>query len=124
MGRQGEIEKLLQVGEPSAEGFPVLLTGLDECGEASQLDAADGGLGIEGLQIIPHVAVDVFVVVSFGKLTELPAEPLVAGVVLAAGAPAVASPVAEALDERFELHVARDVHRPSFTHRHLVCGVE
>ena len=43
--------------------------------------------------------VNVFVVVSEGEIAELPLETLAAGVVFAGIAPAVASPVAEGLDE-------------------------
>ena len=49
MGRQGEIENVLQIGQADAQGFPILLSHLDKRGQFFQLLAADGGLRIERL---------------------------------------------------------------------------
>ena len=54
---------------------------------------------VERLQIVAEMGVNVFVVVALRQFAELPVEAFAAGVVLAAGAPAVAAPIAEALDE-------------------------
>ncbi len=86
--------------------------------------AANGGLGIERLQVESEVAVNVFVVVALGELAELPAEAFVAGVVLAGGAPAVAAPVAEALGVGLERGTADDVHRPTLAHGEMVRRIE
>ena len=101
MGGQAEFEDIFEVSETSAEDFPVSFTGFDEGGEFFKLLPADGGLRVERLEVVAKVAVDVFVVVAFRQLAELPAEALATGVVLARGAPAVAAPVAEALGVSF-----------------------
>ena len=63
------------------------------------------------------------VVVTFRQLTELPLEPLPARIVLAAGTPAVAAPVAETFDERSQLG-ARHVDRTTFTQGEVVGRIE
>ena len=67
----------------------------DEPVEPGQLGDADGRLHVRGLQVVAEVAVDVLVVVAVRQAAELLAEALAAGVVLAAGAVAVAAPVAD-----------------------------
>ena len=124
MGWKGEFQHILVGGEAPAERLPVLLAGLDELGQPSQLHTANGRLEIQRLEVEAQVAVGVFVVVSLGQLTQLPTEALVASVVDAAGAPAVAAPVAEALGHHLELLIAHDVHRTALTHGEVVRWVE
>jgi hypothetical protein len=96
-----EGEKFLERRERAAEGLPVAFPRLDEIRQLAELRAADGGLDVERLQIVAEMGVNVFVVVAFGQFAKLPAETLVAGVVLAAGAPAIAAPIAEAFHQHF-----------------------
>ena len=85
-----------------------------------QLRAADGGLRIEGLQVVAEMAVDVFVIVALGQVAEFPAETFAAGIVVSAGAPAVTAPIAEAFHERLERHVAHDIDRAPLAHREVM----
>jgi len=95
VGREREVENMIEIGEGNAEGIPVPFAGLDEGGEFFELNASNGGLGVERLEVVAEVAVDVFVVVALGEFAELPAEAFLAGIVLAGGAPTVAAPVAK-----------------------------
>ena len=124
MGRQAELEELLEIGQAAAQGFPVAFASFDECRELLELLATDGGLGIEWLQIKTEMAVDVFVIVALGQLTELPAEALVARIVLPARAPAVATPVAETLGVRLERRSSNDAHRATLAHGEMVGWIE
>ena len=67
----------------------------DEAVQLRQLRAADRGLHVGHFQVVADVAVDVLVIESVRQRAELLAEPRAAGVALAAGAVAVAAPVAE-----------------------------
>lgn len=49
---QGEFEQVVMGGQALAQGFPVLLAGLDDLRRAPQLHPADGGLGIERYEIL------------------------------------------------------------------------
>src|SRR4051812_10791679 len=95
---QMELEELLEIGQAVAQILPVVPAGFAEGGKLLDLLPADGCLNVERLQVIAEVRVNVFVVVAEREFTELPAEAFTAGVVLAARAPAVAAPVAEAFD--------------------------
>ena len=101
MRGQAEFEDIFEVGKSCAEDFPVAFAGFDEGGEFFELLTADGSLGVERLEVVTEVAVNVFVVVTLGQLAELPTEAFAAGVVFAGGAPAVAAPVAETLSVSF-----------------------
>lgn len=101
MGGQAEFEDIFEISETSAKDFPVAFTGLDEGGKFFELLTAYGGLGVERLEVVAEVAVDVFVIVALRQLTELPAKAFAAGIVLARGTPAVASPITEALGVGF-----------------------
>ena len=81
-------------------------------------------MGIERLEVVAEVTVDVFVIVALGQLAELPAEALAAGVVFAGGAPAVATPVAEALGVGFERWVLDDIHGAPLAHREVMRWIE
>ena len=124
MGGQAEFEDIFEISETSAEDFPVALAGFDEGGEFFELLTADGGLGVERLEVVAEVAVDVFVVVSLGQLAELPTEAFAAGVVFAGGAPTVAAPVAKALGVGFKRRMRDDIHRAPLAHREVVRWVE
>ena len=124
MGGQGEFEHILMGDKTSAEHLPVALACLDELRQPPQLHPANGGLGIERLEVEAEVAIGVLVVIALGQFTELPTEALVAGVVDAAGAPAVAAPVAEALGDHLELLIAHDVHRAALAHGEVMGWVE
>ena len=63
-------------------------------------------------------------IVAERQLAELPAEALLAGVVLARGAPAVAAPIAEALRVGFQRGAVHDVDRAAFAHREVVRGIK
>lgn len=65
---------------------------LDESGEFFQLFAADGRLHIRHFQIVTEMAVNVLMVVAFGKLAELPVEAMPAEIVPARGTDAIAPP--------------------------------
>ena len=120
MGRELELDKFFEVGERGAEIIPVVHARLDERGQFLQLLPTNRGLRVKWLQVVAEVRINVFVIVAFRQFAKLPAETLVAGVVLAAGAPAVAAPVAETLDKHFQFHVAHDVHRAAFAHREVM----
>ena len=124
MRGQREIKDVGDTIKTGAERFPILLTRFDEGGEFLELLATDGSLGIERLQVIAKVAVNVFVVVALGEFAELPAKAFVAGVVLAGSAPAVASPIAEALGVGLERGFADDVNRPALAHRQVMRRVK
>ncbi len=124
MGGQAEFEDIFQVCKACAEDFPVALAGFDEGGQFFELLSAYGGLGVERLEVVAEVAVDVFVIVALGQLAELPTEAFAAGVVFAGGAPAVATPVAEALGVGFERRVLDDIYRATLAHREMVRRVE
>lgn len=124
MGGKSEFKNLFEAGETCAKGFPILFTRLDEGIEFLELLATNRGLRVERLQVVAEVTVNVFVVVALGELAELPAEALVAGVVLARGAPAVAAPVAETLGVGLERRATDDVDGAALAHREVVGGVK
>src|SRR5208283_4795414 len=103
-----EVENRVQVAKAVAEAVPVVDAGLDELGEFLELDSADGGLDVEGLEVVAEMGVGEFVVVAFGQFAQLPVEAFAAGVVHAAGAPAVPAPVAKALDDGLEFEALDD----------------
>ena len=72
MGGQAEVEKFVQVRQSRTKQVPVAFAGFDEGREFLQLLATDGGLRIERLQIVAKMTVDIFVVVTFRELAELP----------------------------------------------------
>ena len=74
----------------------------NKAGQLLQLRHAHRGLHIGEFQVVADVRVGVLVIVAAGQLAELPVETLAAGVVLAGFAPAVAAPVAEGFDQRFQ----------------------
>src|SRR5205814_6061428 len=104
--------ELLMPGKCRGQPGVVSPAGGGEAIDLLQLLPADGGLQVERLQVVAEVAVDVLVVVAVGEFAQLPAEALAAGVVLAAGAPAVTAPVAERLRDPPQPTAARQ-HRPS-----------
>ncbi len=120
VGGEGEIDVCFKAVEAATEGFPIFLAGLDEVAEAAELDAADGCLWVEGLEVVAEVAVDVFVVVALGEFAELPLEALAAGVVFSGRAPAVSAPVAEGLGVGFEAGAADDIDSAAFAHGEVV----
>lgn len=124
MGGEHEVEELVEARQTGTQVDPVIDAGLDEARQLFELLAADGGLRVERFQVIPEMAVNVLVVIAFGQLAELPAEAVVAGVILAAGAPAVATPVPKALDKHLQLHVPHHIHGPTFAHRQMVRRIE
>lgn len=124
VGRQGEFEYGLESVKTPAQLLPVPFPGLDESGQAADLDASDGGLDIEWLHVVAEVRIDVFVVVTFGEFAELPHEAFAAGVILAGRAPAIAAPVTERLGIGLERGAADDVDRSSLTHGQVVGRVE
>ena len=124
VGGQAEFEDILEISETGAEDFPVAFAGFDEGGKFFELLTADGGLGVERLEVVAEVAVDVFVVVAFWQLTKLPAEALAASVVFARSAPTVAAPVAKALGVGFERWMLDDIYRAPFSHCEVVRRVE
>src|SRR5262245_20409395 len=65
------------------------------------------------------MAVDVLMIVTARQLSELPGEALAAGVVLARGTPAIASPVAERSGDPLEAATARQ-YGASFTHGQMM----
>ena len=70
------------------------------------------------------MAVGVLVIVPLRQFAQLPAEALVAGIVDAAGAPAITAPVAEAFGDHLELLIAHDIHRAALAHGEVVGRVE
>ncbi len=124
MGGEHEIKELLEVTESISEVFPVVDPGLDEGGEFLELGAADGGLDVQGLQVVAKVGVNEFVVITLGEVAELPVEPFGTGVVDAAGTPAVATPIAEAVDDGFKFEAVDDVDGAPFAESEMVRRVE
>ena len=110
--------------EASAQAFPVLFAGFDEVGEFFELDAADGGLCVEGFEVVAKVTVNVFVIVTFWKFAELPHEALAAGIVFARSTPAVAAPVSEGFGVGFERRLAYNVDGTAFAHGEMMRRVE
>lgn len=124
VGGQAEFEDIFEISETSAKDFPVAFASFDEGGKFFELLTANGGLGVERLEVVTKVAVDVFVIVALGQLAELPTEAFAAGVVFAGGAPAVATPVAEALSVGFERRMLDDIHRAPLAHREVMRWIE
>ena len=124
MSGQGELQHVVVLGQALAQGFPVLLAGLDELRQPPQLHSPNRSLGIERFDVEAQVAVGVLVVIAGGQLTQLPLEALIAGVVHPAGAPAVAAPVSEAFGDHLELGVAHDVHGAALAHGEVVGRIE
>jgi len=110
---------------PQAGGQAVVvaLTGRDELRELAQLSAADGGLHVGDLEVVSDVAVNVFVVIAIRQRAELLAEALAAGVVFAAGAVAVAAPVAKAAGDAGEFVIGGD-DRAALAHGDVVRGIK
>ena len=108
------------IAQAATQIIPVVDAGLDEVRQFLQLDPADGRLDVQRLEIVAQVRIDVFVVVALGQLAQLPLEAFAAGVVHAAGAPAIAPPIAEALDDGFELEALHDVDRAALAHGHMM----
>src|SRR5687768_5279706 len=69
------------------------------------------------------MGIGVLVIVSFGKLAELPAESLAAGVVFARRAVAITPPIAKRFGDDFELVIVRE-HRPTLAHRNVMRGIK
>src|SRR5271167_4758068 len=124
MCRQRELEEFAQVGQAAAQILPIVLSSLHKIRQSFELATPDRRLGIERLQIVAEMAVDVFVVVTLRQFAELPAEPLVARVVLARRTPAVATPVAQTLDNYLEDHVPRNTDGPTLAEREVMRRVE
>ena len=123
---RGELEvEPFGVGlEEGSQRLPVAAASSHERRKLLQLLAADGGLRIGRLEVVAEVSVDVLVVVTLRQFAELPTEPLIAGVVLSAGTPAVAAPVAETLDQELESGVLHDIDRAPLAHRDVVCRIK
>jgi len=124
MSGQHEIEELGAVIKATAKVFPIINASLDELRQTLKLNAANGSLNIEWFEIIAEVGIDVFVVVALGEFAELPVESFAAGIVFAAGAPAIAAPIAEAFDDGFELDAADYVDCPAFAEREVMRGIK
>jgi len=124
MRGQHEIEELGAVIKATAKVFPIINASLDELRQTLKLNAANGSLNIEGFEIIAEMGIDVFVVVALGEFAELPVESFAAGIVFAAGAPAIAAPIAEAFDDGFEFDAADDVDCPAFAEREVMWGIK
>ena len=99
LARYGEDENVFQWKQGVAEIGEVGLATLDEAGELGDLRDAERGLHVGRFEVIADVRVGVFVVVAAGQGAELPVEALAAGIVDAGLAPAIAPPVAEAVDQ-------------------------
>lgn len=124
MGWQGELEHFVQIRQARAKNFPVALPGLDEIRQLFELASSDGSLRIERLQVVAKVAVNIFMVVSFGQFSKLPAKPLPAGVILAGSAPTVPAPIAETFGISLEWRPAHDVDGATFPHSQVMRGIE
>ena len=98
--RQHEIKKLLAIAQTAPQIIPIVDARLDEVRQLLQLRAPDGGLDVERLEIVAEVRINVFVIVALGQFAQLPVKPFSAGVVHAAGAPAIAAPIAETFHDR------------------------
>ena len=83
VGGKAEFEDIFQVCKARAEDFPVPFAGFDEGGKFFELLTANGSLGIERLEVVTEVTIDVFVIVALWQLAELPTEAFAAGVVFA-----------------------------------------
>src|SRR5882672_7236238 len=115
MRRQHEVEKLRAVVQSAAQILPISDAGLDELGQPLKLNASDGGLDVQRLEIIAQMRIDKFMIVAFRQISKLPFESFAAGIVFAAGTPAIASPIPKTLDDGPEFEAADHVDRASFT---------
>ena len=86
--------------------------------------ASDGSLRIKRLQIIPKMAVGVFVVVPRGQLPKIPSKTLATRIVLPGGTPAVPTPVTEAFRIGFEGRTGNDIHGSTLPHGQMMRGIE
>ncbi len=115
---------MFQSVETAAQLFPVSFSGLNKIREALDLHPADGGLDVEGFDVVAEVGVDVLVIISLWKFSKLPLETLATSVVLSGWAPTVAAPIAEGFRVGFERGSANDIHGSAFTHGEVVRWVE
>ena len=116
VGRQGELEHFVQIRQARAKNFPVALPGLDEIRQLFELASPDGSLWIQRLQIVAEVAVNVFMVVSFGQFSKQPAKPFSSGVIFAGGEPTVPAPIAETFGISLQRRPAHDVDGATLPH--------
>ena len=124
MGGQGEIQDLLAIAQGTAQVIPIVDAGLDEARQFFQLGAADGGLDVERFEVIAEMRINVFVVVTLGQFAQFPFEPLAAGVVNAAGTPAIAAPVAEAVHDGLEFEAVDNIDRAALPQRQVMGRVK
>jgi hypothetical protein len=65
----------------TAKELPVMFAGFDKGGKTFELDTTNRSLRIKWLEIKAEVGINVFVIVAFRELAELPLEALIAGVI-------------------------------------------
>src|SRR6266404_4606954 len=124
MSGEHEVEEFGAIVQSAAEVFPIINPRLDKLRQALKLHAPDGGLDVERLEIVAEVGVNEFVIVALRQLAQLPIKSLPARIVLAAGAPAIPSPIAKAFEDVLEFDRANDIDRPAFAQRQMVRRVE
>ena len=121
---QRKLEKFVKLAKSLAKDVPIAFSGFDEGGKFFELLTSDRSLGVEGLEIISEVAVNVFVVVTLGEFPELPAEALVAGIIFSGRTPAVATPISKALRVGFQGRLVANIHSTPLPHGKVVRGIE
>src|SRR4030095_11426377 len=115
-------EELFQILQPVVEETKVVPPRRYEAGELPHLRQPHRRLHVCSFEVVAYVRVDVLVVEPSGKLAELPIEPLTARVFLPRVAPAIAPPVAKALDQRLQPRTIRH-DAAAFAHGDMVGGI-
>ena len=95
----------------------------DKGGELFELLAADSSLHIRHLQVIPKVAVHIFVVIALRKLTKLTIKTMTAEVIMTGRANAVAAPIAIRKNQTVEQRIVC-IHATTLAHGHVVRRIE
>src|SRR5260221_1852378 len=122
-GGLGKDEELLAAAKALLQEAEVAAARGDEGLEPVHLRERTGRLHVGDLQVVADMRVGGFVVVTERQLAQLPAEALAAGVVLAGSAIAIAAPVAEGVDEGFQLGAVGE-DGAAFAHGDVMGGIE
>ena len=112
-------QQVLSPLQGSVQSVPVSNTSFGKGRELLQLFTSDRGLQICYFKVIAQVAVDILMVISFGKFTILSVVPVPAEIVMSRWTDAVTPPVAVRKDQAAQERIIR-VNRSSLPHCHMV----
>ena len=116
-------EPVLKREQRLTQPFPVMTPFFNEGREFFQLFYTDSSLQIRHLQIVAKMTIDIFVVITLGKLAKLPIITMTAEIVTTGRTDTVPAPIAIGEKQSMEQRIAC-VHTPSFSHGHMMRGIE